>query len=201
MNTKISFLLSLFLVLTVKPAVSQSYRSISERSGIDLVFLAGHEVHAVKKLGFEAKGLLFLMSEAESADRVFANGKRLMNRATVDFLTNASLPNKKGPGYIRYGFPDSSTVVYSFFFNYRDSLPVQTISAQKQDSSLTLLVEYPSENKTELWNFRGKNNGSMIRSESNFPVYKIEWKLDGWVSVSKRMKSGKWKTERFGDQE
>lgn len=201
MNTSSRLFYAILWVLTFQSGHSQSYRSVSERSGIDLVFLAEHEVPAAKKAGFEAKSLLYLISEAESADRVYKNGKRLMNRATVDFLANAFLPNKKGPGYVRYLFPDSATVTYLLYKNYNDSLPIQSISATQQDSSLTLFVEFPSERKTETWQFLGQRSGWMTRSESNLPVYKMEWMPEGIVSVSKRLKSGKWKTERFGDQE
>lgn len=201
MNSNIRFFLSIMMVLTFQSAVSQSYRSVSERSGIDLVFLAEHEVSAAKKAGFEAKSLLYLISEAESANRVYKNGKRLLNHATVDFLANASLPDKKGPGYVRYLFPDSVTVTYLFYKNYHDSLPIQTISAEKQDSSLNLFVDFPSERKTETWQFSMVGAGRMSRSESKMPVYKVEWFPDGGVTVSRRLKSGKWKTEKFGDTE
>lgn len=199
MNSNFRFFLAILWVLAFQSGLSQSYRSVSERTGIDLVFLAEHEVSAAKKAGFEAKSLLYQISEAESADRVYKNGKRLMNRATVDFLANASLPNKKGPGYVRFLFPDSATVTYLFYTNYQDSLPIQTISADKRDSSLTLFVEFPSERKTETWQFFGSGSGRMSRSESKTPIYKIEWFPDGSIMVSKRQKSGKWKTETFGD--
>lgn len=201
MNSKLLVLLLIFPVLTFQSACPQTYRSVSERTGINLVFLAEHEVSAVKKAGFEAKSLLFLINEAESASRFYKNGKRLMNRATVDFLGNASLPANKGPGYVSYQFPDSESVTYLFYQNYHDTLPVQIASVVKADSLLTLYVDYPSEKKSETWQFLGPAAGKMSRSESNSPVYKIEWFSDGVVSVSKRQKSGKWKTERFGDRE
>lgn len=194
----------IFLILAgwpVQPVFSQSYQSLSDRSGLDLVFLAGSENGPVKRSAVLLKKTLVQISQAETAARTYPNGKRLLNKAVLDRNGNAVIPADDSPGFVTYSVPDSSTVRYLFYRNIADSLPSLTLVFRRNSLKTEITRDSAGESITLVWLFQDSRTGSLTEIENGEPVSRLEWTSGGKVTHSRKQKNGKWKTVITGTEE